>query len=232
MTASISSLLNGLRLAAPLVGPSLLACDFARLGDEVSRVEDAGARMLHLDIMDGQFVPNLSFGLPVVEAIRRSTRLPLDVHLMIETPGKYVRRFRDAGADMLTVHIETLPEPGEVLQEIRDMGAAAGLSLNPPTDVASVEPYLDLCDLVLVMSVMPGFGGQEFDEVALDKLKRLDDLAGRRLLLSVDGGVNRDTIGRCTAAGAKILVAGTALFGADDYSQRLQELTSLAVDNK
>ncbi len=232
MTATISSLLDGLRSAAPLIGPSLLACDFAHLGDEIRRVEDAGARMLHLDIMDGQFVPNLSFGIPVVEAIRRSTQLPLDVHLMIKTPGEYVRRFREAGADMLTVHIETLPEPGEVLQEIREMGAAAGLSLNPPTNVSSVEPYLDLCDLILVMSVMPGFGGQEFDEVALDKLERLDSLAGERLLLSVDGGVNRDTIGRCTAAGAKILVAGTALFGAEDYSQRLKELTTLAVGKK
>lgn len=232
MTASISSLLDGLRQAAPLIGPSLLACDFACLGDEIRRVEDAGASMLHLDIMDGQFVPNLSFGLPVVEAIRRSTQLPLDVHLMIETPQRYVRRFRDAGADMLTVHIEVVPEPGDLLKEIRDTGAAAGLSLNPPTDVSTIEPYLDLCDLVLVMSVMPGFGGQAFDEVALDKLRRLDDLAGPRLLLSVDGGVNRDTIGRCTAAGAKILVAGTALFGAEDYSQRLEELTSLAIGKK
>ncbi len=232
MTASISSLLDGLRLAAPLVGPSLLACDFAHLGDEIRRIEDAGAGMLHLDIMDGHFVPNLSFGLPVVEAVRRSTHLPLDVHLMIESPQRYVRRFRDAGADILTVHIEVLPEPGALLEEIRGMGAAAGLSLNPPTDVSTVEPYLHLCDLVLVMSVMPGFGGQAFDEVALDKLRRLDSLAGPRLLLSIDGGVNRDTIGRCTAAGAKILVAGTALFGAEDYSQRLQELTSLAVAKK
>ncbi|MBN2293148.1 MAG: ribulose-phosphate 3-epimerase [Pirellulales bacterium] len=232
MTSTISSLLDELHSAAPLVGPSLLACDFAHLGEEIRRVEDAGARMLHLDIMDGQFVPNLSFGIPVVEAIRRSTQLPLDVHLMIETPQKYVGRFRDAGADMLTVHIETLPDPSEVLEEIRGMGAAAGLSLNPPTDISTVEPYLDLCDLVLVMSVMPGFGGQEFDEVALDKLRRLDELAGERLLLSVDGGVNHDTIGRCTTAGAKILVAGTALFGADDYSQRLEELISLAVNKK
>ena len=219
-------------MAAPLVGPSLLACDFTCLGDEIRRVEDAGARMLHLDIMDGHFVPNLSIGLPVVEAVRRSTRLPLDVHLMIESPQRYVRRFRDAGADMLTVHIEVLPEPGAILEEIREMGAAAGLSLNPPTDVSTVEPYLDLCDLVLVMSVMPGFGGQTFEEVALDKLRRLDSLAGPRLLLSVDGGVNRDTIGRCTAAGANILVSGTALFEAEDYSQRLEELTSLAVGKK
>ena len=219
-------------MAAPLIGPSLLACDFARLGEEIRLVEEAGAKVLHLDIMDGNFVPNLSFGLPVVEAIRRSTRLPLDVHLMIRDPGRYVRRFRDAGADMLTFHIEEVPDPVSLLEEIRSLGAAAGLSLNPPTDVSLIEPYLDHCDLVLVMSVMPGFGGQEFDEAALGKLERLDELAGSRLILSVDGGVNRDTIGRCTAAGAKMCVAGTALFGADDYKGRMKELLSSAADNE
>ena len=209
-----------------------MACDFARLGDEIRRLEDAGAKVLHLDIMDGNFVPNLSFGLPVVEAVRRSTRLPLDVHLMIRNPHRYLRRFRDAGADILTFHIEEVPEPVPLLEEIRGMGAAAGLSLNPPTDVSSIEPYLDYCDLVLVMSVMPGFGGQSFDEAALKKLERLDELAGSRLILSVDGGVNRDTIGRCAAAGATMFVAGTALFEADDYRRRLEELTSLAIGKK
>ena len=209
-----------------------MACDFARLGDEIRRLEDAGAKVLHLDIMDGNFVPNLSFGLPVVEAVRRSTRLPLDVHLMIRNPHRYVRRFRDAGADMLTFHIEEVPRPGPLLEEIRGMGAAAGLSLNPPTHVSAVEPHLDRCDLVLVMSVMPGFGGQSFDEVALKKLERLHELAGSRLILSVDGGVNRDTIGRCAAAGATMFVAGTALFEADDYRRRLEELTSLAIGKK
>ena len=228
MTAPNFPLMDKLRSAVPLIGPSLLACDFAHLADEIRRAEEAGAEVFHLDIMDGHFVPNMSFGIPIVEAIRRSTKLPLDVHLMIQDPRRYARQFRDAGADMLTIHIEVEPDPTSLLREIRASGAAAGLSLNPPTDVATVEPYLELCDLVLVMSVMPGFGGQSFDAVALDKLRRLDSLAGERVLLSVDGGVNQETIAECAAAGAKLFVAGTAFFGASDYRQRLQELAALA----
>jgi ribulose-phosphate 3-epimerase len=225
---AVSHLLEDLHRAVPLIAPSLLACDFANLGREVRRAEEAGAEILHLDIMDGHFVPNLSFGLPVVEAVRRVTHLPLDVHLMISAPGRYLKRFRDAGADLLTIHIEVAPEPGELLEEIHALGAGAGLSLNPPTPVRLVEPYLDRCDLVLVMSVMPGFGGQEFDETALDKLRRLDSVRESNLLLSVDGGVNPETIGRCAGAGADILVTGTAFFSHEDYPQRLAELTSLA----
>ncbi|HBO43410.1 MAG TPA: ribulose-phosphate 3-epimerase, partial [Planctomycetaceae bacterium] len=179
-------------------------------------------------IMDGHFVPNLSFGLPVVEAIRRVSSVPLDVHLMIAQPGRYLRRFRDAGADFLTIHIEVEPDPRAMLDGIRSLGAGAGLSLNPPTPAAAVEPFLDSCDLVLVMSVMPGFGGQQFDPVALEKLSRFRAAGSSRLLLAVDGGVNEQTIGRCTRAGANILVAGTAFFGADDYGRRLAELTTLA----
>jgi len=147
---------------------------------------------------------------------------------MIEQPGKYLERFREAGADLLTIHIEAQPNPTVLLKQIRDLGAGVGLTLNPPTPVATVEPYLDLCDLVLVMSVMPGFGGQEFDPAALDKLRRLDELAGSRLLLSVDGGVNSDTIGSCARAGARLLVAGTAILHHDDYHQRLSDLTNTA----
>ena len=225
---AISNLLEDFHSASPLIAPSLLACDFANLAREVHRAEEAGARILHLDIMDGHFVPNLSFGLPVVEAIRRATPLPLDVHLMISEPGRYIRRFRDAGADLLTIHIEVVPDPREMLDEIRSLGAGVGLSLNPPTDLALVEPFLDACDLVLVMSVMPGFGGQAFDPVALNKLRRLRELAGPKLLLAVDGGVNADTIGPCAQAGADILVTGTAFFSHNDYPQRLAELTRLA----
>ena len=206
----------------------MLACDFANIEREVGRVEEAGAQVLHLDIMDGHFVPNLSFGLPVVEAIRRASRLPLDVHLMISEPGRYLKRFREAGADLLTVHIEVAPDPTDLLREIRSLGTGVGLSLNPPTPVDAVEPYLDLCDLVLVMSVMPGFGGQAFDPMALDKLRRLRDVGGSKLLLAVDGGVNPETIGQCTRAGADILVAGTAFFASEDYNERLAELTNLA----
>jgi ribulose-phosphate 3-epimerase len=209
--------LERLHYAAPTVAPSLLSCDFARVEDEIRALEDAGAALLHLDIMDGHLVPNLSFGIPVVEAIRRSTELPLDVHLMITDPVQYAPRFRDAGADLLTFHIEAVPEPGELLDRITAMGAGAGLSLNPPTPVAALEPFVEQCDLILVMSVMPGFGGQQFDPVALDKLRRLRQLGGERLLLSVDGGVNLETAADCSAAGADLLVAGSALFGSGDY---------------
>ena len=223
-----SQIVESLHAAAPLVAPSLLACDFAEMREEIRRVEQAGARVLHLDIMDGHFVPNLSFGLPVVEAIRRSTALPLDVHLMISEPARYVRRFREAGADLLTVHIETLPDPRPLLSEIRAMGAGVGISLNPPTPVETLDGCLDLCDLVLVMSVMPGFGGQAFEPVALEKLRRLRAAAGSRLLLSVDGGVSPKTVGDCAEAGADLFVTGSALFSQDDYGRVIREMTGLA----
>lgn len=221
-------LLADLHAAAPLIVPSLLAADFANLEQEVRRLEEAGARSFHLDIMDGHFVPNLSFGIPVVQAVRRVTRLPLDVHLMISDPDRYVEAFHKAGADLITFHIEAVPEPVALLEKIRRLGAGAGLSLNPPTPLATLENYLDHCDLVLVMSVMPGFGGQEFDPVALEKLRRLRALTGGKVLLSVDGGVNTDTIAACAAAGAHLFVVGTGLLGHPDYRQRYAELTALA----
>ena len=217
-----------LRAAVPLIGPSLLACDFANLGREIQRLEAAGARELHLDIMDGHLVPNISFGFPIVEAVRRLSRLPLDVHLMISDPGRYIERFRRAGADLLTIHIEAVDDPRPLLRQIRSLGAAAGLTLNPPTPVESVEPYLDDCDLVLVMSVQAGFGGQQFDPVALTKLRRLRAITQPELILSVDGGVNADTIGPCSEAGADLFVTGTTLFSQDDYRQAMNELTGLA----
>jgi ribulose-phosphate 3-epimerase len=221
-------ILDDLHAAAPVVAPSLLACDFADLREEIRRVERGGARVLHLDIMDGHFVPNLSFGLPVVEAVRRSTSLPLDVHLMISEPARYLRHFRDAGADLLTVHIEVLPDPRPVLQEIHDLGAAAGISLNPPTPLETLSDCLDLCDLVLVMSVMPGFGGQTFEPVALEKLRRLRASVGSQVLLSVDGGVNVGTVGSCAEAGADLFVAGSAVFSQNDYGRSIREMTGLA----
>ncbi|MBN1588437.1 MAG: ribulose-phosphate 3-epimerase [Pirellulales bacterium] len=228
MAGCSSAQIDTLRLAAPVIAPSMLACDFANVEREARRAEQAGAQVLHLDIMDGHFVPNLSFGLPVVKAIRRVSTVPLDVHLMISQPGRYLERFREAGADFLTIHIEEEPDPTALLDKIRSLGAAAGLSLNPPTPVEAVEPYLDSCDQILVMSVMPGFGGQEFDPVALDKLERLKAVASSRLLLSVDGGVNEKTIERCARAGAGMFVVGTAFFGFENYQQRLAELTDLA----
>jgi ribulose-phosphate 3-epimerase len=214
--------------SVPLISPSLLAADFANLEREIRLLEEAGARVLHLDIMDGHFVPNLSFGLPVVEAVRRTTRLPLDVHLMIAEPGRYLKAFREAGADLLTIHVEAVDDPAPLLAEIRSLGAGVGLSLNPPTPLAQVEPYVADCDLVLAMSVMPGFGGQEFQTGTLDKLRRLRELGGDRLLISVDGGVNPETIGKCAEAGANCLVTGTALLGAADYGERMEQLQTLA----
>lgn len=224
----MSHSLADLHAAAPLIGPSLLAADFANLEREIRQLEEAGARVLHLDVMDGHFVPNLSFGIPVVKAIRRVSKLPLDAHLMISEPARYVEAFRRAGADLITFHIEAVPEPVPLLEKIHQLGACAGLSLNPPTPVSAVEPYLAHCDLVLTMSVMPGFGGQEFDPVALSKLRLLREKAGSGVLLSVDGGVNSDTIGQCAEAGAELLVVGTALFEHSDYRRRLAELAALA----
>jgi ribulose-phosphate 3-epimerase len=229
---SASPLIATLHAAAPAVAPSLLACDFGHLAEEIGRVEAAGAEILHLDIMDGHFVPNLSFGLPIVQAVRRSTRLPLDVHLMISEPARYIEAFREAGADLLTVHIEVVPEPRPLLDRIRRLGAGAGLAINPPTPLSALEPHTEACDLVLVMSVMPGFGGQEFDPVALDKLRRLRASAGERLLLSVDGGVNEDTIGSCAEAGADLFVMGTAIFSHNDYQLRMNQLCELAKSHR
>lgn len=222
---SVSPVAANLHSFAPLVAPSLLACDFANVESEIRRLEEAGARVLHLDVMDGHFVPNLSFGVPVIQAIRRVTKLPLDVHLMISDPGRYLEAFRQAGADLLTIHIEAVPDPAPLLERIRGMGAGAGLSLNPPTPLDSVEQHLDLCDLILVMSVMPGFGGQEFNPVALDKLRRLRAASsGSDLLLSVDGGINPQTIALTAEAGANFFVVGTALLSHPDYTARMEEL--------
>ena len=230
MAAAMS--LADLHSAVPLIGPSLLACDFCNLQREIRRVEEAGARILHVDVMDGHFVPNLSVGVPVVEAVRRATDLVLDVHLMISQPDRFIRPFRQAGADLITIHIEAVPQPAELLARIRRLGAGCGIALNPPTPIETVESCLDQCDLVLVMSVMPGFGGQEFQDVALEKLRRVRRLAGSEVLLSVDGGINSETIGPCAEAGADLFVVGTAIFGHDDYGRRIAELTSLAQSSR
>jgi ribulose-phosphate 3-epimerase len=229
---TLSRLLADLHDAAPAVEPSLLACDFANVEREIRQLEEAGARVLHLDVMDGHFVPNLSIGVPTVQAVRRVTELPLDVHLMISQPGPYLDVFRSAGADFLTVHVEAEGDPAALLAEIRAGGAGAGITLKPGTPVEAIEPYLDQCDLVLVMSVEPGFGGQEFQPAALEKLRRVSQLAGPDVLLCVDGGVNPETIGPCAQAGADLLVVGTSLLGFDDYGKRLAELTTLARSSK
>jgi ribulose-phosphate 3-epimerase len=227
-----SRILTDLHNAAPLMNPSLLSCDFAHLADEIRRLEQGGAKILHLDVMDGHFVPNLSIGIPIVEAVRRSTHLPLDVHLMISEPARYVQEFRRAGADLLTFHIEVEPNPRSLLDKIHELGAAAGISLNPVTPISSLEGCLDLCDLVLVMSVMAGFGGQEFEPVTLERLRQLRELAGAEMLISVDGGIHHNTIGVCAEAGANIFVTGSALFSHHDYGRFIEEMTALAISAK
>jgi ribulose-phosphate 3-epimerase len=219
--------LNVLRKAAPGVLPSLLLCDFGNLEREVRRLEEAGAPALHLDVMDGHFVPNLTYGMPIVETVRRLTRLPVDVHLMIASPERYLSQFYDAGADVITIHREAVDDPRPVLEDIRNLGAGAGLALNPATPLEEIEPALDLCDLVLVMSVPAGFGGQSFHPVALEKLRRLRDLAPH-VLLEVDGGVNLSTVTDCAAAGAQLFVVGSAIFRHDDYAVQVRRLTESA----
>ena len=221
-------MLQDLLASAPLINPSLLAADFGNLQQEIRKLESGGAKILHLDIMDGHFVPNLSIGVPVVESIRKITELPLDVHLMLDNADRFLVPFCKAGADFLTVHIEVYPDPRPVLDEIRSLGAEPGIAVNPPTPAEAVVPYLNECSLVLTMSVMPGFGGQEFNPVALDKIRMFRDSAGPDFLLSVDGGVNEETIARCAAAGANLFVAGTAVFHADDYGEQMQYLRSIA----
>ncbi len=217
-----------LRHDPPHVLPSLLSADFGNLEREVGKLEQAGVRGLHLDVMDGCLVPNLTFGLPVLKGLRRLTHLPLDVHLMICEPQRYLERFYQAGADCLTVHIEAVTEPRAILQQVRDLGAASGIALNPATPLSAIEDCLDVCDLVLIMSVPAGFGGQEFDEVALEKLAAVRGLAHEDVMLEVDGGVNASTIERCARAGAQLFVAGSAIFGSDDYGEAVRQLDRLA----
>jgi ribulose-phosphate 3-epimerase len=217
-----------IRQAAPVVLPSLLLCDFSHLEREVRRLEAAGAQALHLDVMDGCFVPNITYGMPIVAAVRRLTDLPLDVHLMIMEPAKYAAAFRDAGADLLTVHVESNGGGRQMMQQIRDLGMGAGIALDPATPLSRIETCLDLCDLVLVMSVPAGFGRQPFDPGTLAKLRRLRELADKRVMLQVDGGINRETIRSCAQAGAGLFVVGSAIFSCDEYGPVLQELTALA----
>lgn len=216
------------KLHPGIVLPSLLQCDFGNLEREVRVLEEAGVEALHLDVMDGHFVPNLTYGLPIVETLRRLTDLPLDVHLMIDNPQIYAEQFIDAGGDLITIHVEAVDDPAPLLERIRERGAGAGLALNPPTSLDTIKPYLSLCDLVLVMSVMPGFGGQKFDPVALEKLQELKQLVGDQVLLEIDGGVNQQTIASCANAGAGLFVVGSAIFQTPDYGQSVTTLTKLA----
>lgn len=214
-----------------ILAPSLLAADFARLGEEVRAVEWAGADRLHLDVMDGHFVPNLSFGIPVVAAIRQVTDLPLDVHLMIERPERHLEAFARAGADVLTVHVETVKDAVRALRRIRALGQRAGLALNPdtPSDALTADA-LAAADELLVMTVEPGFGGQDFRADVLPKLRELHTRVGDAIAIVVDGGIDAQSARHCVAAGARVLVAGSAIFHhpSADYAQAMEEIRRAA----
>ena len=214
-----------------IIAPSLLSCDFARLAEEIEAVEQAGADWLHLDVMDGRFVPNITFGMPIVAAMKKVSTKPLDTHLMIVEPDRYIEGFAEAGSDWITVHAEACPHLHRSLQAIRATGAKAGVSLNPATPLTAIEEVLEECDQVLIMTVNPGFGGQRFIERGLDRIARLRQMIdalpqGQRPLISVDGGVKPGTAEQVVAAGADVLVAGSAVFKAPDYSQAIATLRS------
>jgi ribulose-phosphate 3-epimerase len=220
-----------IRQASPVILPSLLLCDFGNLEREVARLKAANIQALHLDVMDGVFVPNLTYGMPIVAAVRRLTDLPLDVHLMIHRPGDYVDQFIDAGADLVTFHIEGVAEPRPLLERIRGRGVAGGVALNPETPLSDLDGCLDLCDLVLVMSVPAGFGAQSFDSSALERLSLLRRRVDQHVMLEVDGGVNATTIAGCRKAGADLFVVGSAIFGQEDYSHVVQQLNQLVTSS-
>ncbi len=214
----------------PALAPSILSADFARLADEIRAVERGGAALLHLDVMDGHFVPNLTIGPPVVEAIDRVTGLPLDVHLMIEDPDRYIDRFARAGADMISVHQEAVPHLHRTVACIKECGAAAGVALNPSTPLSVLQEILPDLDFVLLMSVDPGFGGQRFIPAVLPKvvaLRRAIEKGGHAARIEVDGGVGPGNIEALLQAGAEIFVAGSAVFGGGDPRRRVQGLTAV-----
>jgi len=213
------------------IAPSILSADFARLGDDVAAVDRAGADYIHIDVMDGHFVPNITIGPLVVAALRKVTAKPLDVHLMIENPDRYIAEFARAGADIITVHQEAVPHLHRTVQLIKSLGKKAGVSLNPATPVEALDVILDELDLVLVMSVNPGFGGQSFIPSALAKIRALRQrIASRGLAteLEVDGGVKLDNIAQVVAAGADVLVAGSAVFNTADYAATITALRERA----
>ena len=213
------------------IAPSILSSDFARLADEVAAVEAAGADFLHVDVMDGHFVPNLTVGPPIVESIRKVTSLPLDVHLMITNPDSFIPEFAQAGANYLTIHTETCPHLRRTMQLIKEHGVKAGVTLKPATSLTTLEEVIADADLVLIMSVNPGFGGQKFIPAVLDKIAQARDLlvrTGSQALLEVDGGIKVDNAAEVIKAGAEVLVAGSAIFNSPNYAETIQAFRAAA----
>jgi|SRR5213595_3164109 len=214
------------------IAPSILSADFARLADEIQAVERGGAGILHVDVMDGHFVPNITLGLPVVKAIARVTQLPIDAHLMISEPGRYAVEFVKAGARMVSVHVEADAHLHRTIMSIKSAGAQAGAVINPATPVDSLQEILEFVDYVLIMSVNPGFGGQKFISTAVDKVRRLRRIIDQRGLpvrIEIDGGIDLDTIQQVVEAGAEIIVAGSAVFGSKDPTTAVRELREATV---
>jgi ribulose-phosphate 3-epimerase len=213
-----------------LIAPSILSADFSRLGEEINAVERVGADWIHVDVMDGHFVPNITIGPAVVEAVKRVTGLPLDVHLMIEKPDQYLEDFVKAGSDLLTVQVEACVHLHRTIQAIKELGVKAAVALNPSTPVSTIEWVLEEVDMVLIMSVNPGFGGQKFIPQALQKIEELKSMIGARnpnVLIEVDGGINEETIRSVSKAGADVFVAGSAIFGSSDYGETISKFRSL-----
>jgi len=214
-----------------MIAPSILSADFARLGEEISQVVADGADVIHIDVMDGHFVPNITIGPLVVAAVRKITKAPLDVHLMINNPDQYLEAFAEAGADWITVHVEVCSHLHRTIQAIKQLGKKAGAVLNPATPLTTLDFILEELDLVMLMSVNPGFGGQKFIGSAVDKtrqLKKMIDVRGLQVGIEIDGGVSPATIGEIAQAGANIFVAGSAVFGQDNYAKVITELKRLA----
>ena len=215
-----------------VIAPSILSADFTQLGKDIKETEEGGAAYLHFDVMDGMFVPNISFGIPVMKSIRKATHQVMDAHLMVQDPIRYVKAFKEAGADLITVHLEACPDVRKTLTEIKDQGIMAGLSICPETPVEEIREYLEYVDMILIMSVHPGAGGQKFMEESLDRIRetrKMIEESGKEIDIQVDGGVKLDNARKILDAGANILVAGSAVFG-DDIVENTRKFVEIFRD--